>query len=122
VAALHWHSAYAQGRTGRRRGPKEGHVEGARSPSGARGANPTARFDEEKRARARIMLGSSIGQPEWPTSGVWPPAPAGWPGDCALHVACHQGRSQDLDIGGGSSSVQKQYMVSPSNLDVGLKK
>ena len=41
------------------------------------------------------------------------------------HTAAGQGgkqrQSQDLDIGGGSSSVHKKYMVPLSNLDASLK-
>ena len=54
------------------------------------GANPTARFDEEKRVRARAhayarQLDRAAGvADEWRVSEV---AGAGWPGGCALHVA-----------------------------------
>jgi len=81
LRALHWHSAYARGRTGRR-GPKEGHVEGARSePQWRAGRESDSAFRRGKEGagtRARICSAArSGGRIEWPTSGVWSPGPAG---------------------------------------------
>jgi len=90
VTALHWHYAYARGRPGPKRTRRR--CEDRRtSSSGARGANPTARFDEEKRPRGGThMLGSSMNRAAgvadewrvWPRAGLVVTA-------CVLHVACH---------------------------------